>query len=64
MKFIANIEATKDDIKRLLQIIRDNMDYADPNDTFRIYMQDNEANGTVVEERYDEDDNLIERRQH
>ncbi len=64
MKFIANIEASKDDIKVILQIIRDNMDYANPDDTFRIYMQDNEANGTVVEERYDEDDNLIERRQH
>lgn len=64
MKFIANIEASKDDIKLILQIIRDNMDYAESEDTFRIYMQDNEAGGTVVEERYDENDNLIERRHH
>lgn len=64
MKFIANIEASKDDVKLILQIIRDNMDYAEPEDTFRIYMQDNEAGGTVVEERYDENDNLIERRIH
>jgi hypothetical protein len=64
MKFIANIDANKDDIKLILQIIRDNMDYANPNDTFRIYMQDNERNGTIIEERYDQNDNLIERRAH
>jgi len=64
MKFIANIEASKDDIKLILQVLRDNMDYADPNDIFRVYMQDNEAGGTVVEERYDENENLIERRLH
>jgi hypothetical protein len=64
MKFIANLEASKDDLKLILQIIRDNMDYAEPNDTFRIYMQDNEPGGTIIEERYDEEDNLIERRQH
>lgn len=64
MKFIANIEASKDDLKIILQVIRDNMDYAEPNDTFRLYMQDNEPGGTVVEERYDENDNLIERRRH
>ena len=64
MKFIANIEASKDDLKIILQVIRDNMDYAEPNDTFRLYMQDNEPGGTIVEERYDENDNLIERRRH
>ena len=64
MKFIANIEASKDDLKIILQVIRDNMDYAEPNDTFRLYRQDNEPGGTVVEERYDENDNLIERRRH
>lgn len=64
MKFIANIEASKDDLKVILQIIRDNMDYAEPNDTFRIYMRDNEPGGVIVEERYDENENLIERREH
>ncbi len=64
MKFIANIEGTKDDLKLILQIIRDNMDYAEPEDSFRLYMQDNEPGGTVVEEHFDENENLIERRQH
>lgn len=64
MKFIANIEASKDDLKLILQVIRDNMDYAEPGDTFRLYMQDNEPGGIIVEERYDENDNLIERRRH
>ncbi len=64
MKVIVNIEGDKDDLKIILQVIRDNMDYANPNDTFRVYMQDNEPNGVVIEERYDENDNLIERRRH
>ena len=64
MKFIANIDASKDDLKLILQVLRDNMDYAEPNDIFRVYMRDNEPNGVVVEERYDENENLIEKRQH
>ncbi len=64
MKFIANIEASKDDLKLILQVIRDNMDYAELSDIFRIYMRDNEPGGIVVEERYDENENLIERREH
>ena len=64
MKFIANIEGSKDDLKIILQTIRDNMDYANPNDTFRIYMRDNEPGGVVIEERYDEEDNLISKRKH
>lgn len=64
MKFIANIDASKDDLKIILQVIRDNMDYAEPNDIFRLYMRDNEPGGVVVEERYDENENLIERREH
>ncbi len=38
MKVIINIEGTKDDLKTILQIIRDNMDYANPDDIFRVYM--------------------------
>lgn|GEM_PF-3001320 len=64
MKIIVNIEGTKDDLKTILQILRDNMDYANPEDIFRIYMQDDVPGGTVIEERYDENDNLIERRRH
>ncbi len=64
MKFIANIDASKDDLKIILQVIRDNMDYAEPNDIFRLYMRDNEAGGIVVEEHYDENENLVERREH
>ena len=64
MKFIANIDASKDDLKIILQVIRDNMDYAEPDDIFRLYMRDNEPGGVVVEERYDENENLIERREH
>ncbi len=64
MKFIANIDATRDDIKLILQILRDKMDYAEPDDTFRVYMRDNEPGGVIVEERYDENENLIERRNH
>lgn len=64
MKFIANIDASKDDLKIILQVIRDNMDYAEPNDIFRLYMRDNEPGGVVVEERYDENENLLERREH
>jgi hypothetical protein len=64
VKFIANIDASKDDLKIILQVIRDNMDYAEPNDIFRLYMRDNEPGGVVVEERYDENENLIERREH
>lgn len=64
MKLIANIDASKDDLKLILQVIRDNMDYANSNDTFRVYMQDNEPNGPVIEERYDQNENLIERRVH
>ena len=64
MKFIANIDGTKDDLKIVLQVIRDNMDYANSNDTFRLYMQDNEKGGIIIEERYDQNENLIERRMH
>ncbi len=64
MKFIANIDADKDDLKIVLQVIRDNMDYANSKDTFRLYMQDNEKGGAIIEERYDENENLIERRVH
>ena len=64
MKFIANIEASKDDLKIILQTIRDNMDYANPTDIFRVYLRDNEPGGVVIEERYDENENLIERRNH
>jgi len=64
VKIIVNIEGTKDDLKTILQILRDNMDYANPEDIFRIYMQDDVPGGTVIEERYDENDNLIERRRH
>ena len=64
MKFIANIDADKDDLKIVLQVIRDNMDYANSKDTFRLYMQDNEKGGAIIEERYDENENLTERRVH
>ncbi|MDB5081220.1 MAG: hypothetical protein JWP00_3144 [Chloroflexi bacterium] len=64
MKFIANIEGSKDDLKIILQVIRDNMDYANPNDTFRVYLRDNEPGGVVIEERYDENENLVDRRVH
>jgi hypothetical protein len=64
VKVIVNIEGSKDDLKIILQVLRDNMDYANSNDTFRVYMQDNQAGGTIIEERYDENDNLIERRRH
>ncbi len=64
MKVIVNIEGTKDDLKTILQIVRDNMDYANPEDIFRVYMQDDKPGGTVIEERYDENDNLIEKRRH
>ncbi len=64
MKFIANIEASRQDVRLILQVIRDNMDFADENDTIRMYMRDNEAGGLVVEERYDENDTLIDRREH
>ena len=64
MKVIVNIEGSKDDLKIILQVLRDNMDYANSNDTFRVYMQDNQAGGTIIEERYDENDNLIELRRH
>jgi hypothetical protein len=64
MKFIANIDASTDDLKLILQVIRDNMDYAEPNDTFRLYMRDNEPGGVVIEEHYDENENLVARREH
>ncbi len=64
MKFIANIEASRQDVRLILQVMRDNMDFADENDTIRMYMRDNEAGGLIVEERYDENDTLIERREH
>jgi hypothetical protein len=64
VKFIANIEGSKDDLKIILQTIRDNMDYANPNDIFRLYLRDNEPGGVVIEEHYDENENLIERRNH
>lgn len=64
MKFIANIEGSKDDLKIILQMVRDNMDYAEPEDTFRVYLRDNEPGGVIIEERYDENENLIERREH
>jgi hypothetical protein len=64
VKFIANIEGSKDDLKIILQVIRDNMDYANPNDTFRVYLRDNEPGGVVIEERYDENENLVDRRVH
>lgn len=64
MRFVANIEASKDDLKIILQVIRDNMDYAEPDDTFRLFMRDNQPGGAIIEERYDENDNLIEKHEH
>ncbi len=64
MKLIVNVEASRDDLNLILQIIRDNMYYANPNDTFRVYMRDNEPNGVIVEEHYDENEQLVARREH
>ncbi|NWJ46837.1 MAG: hypothetical protein HXX08_13295 [Chloroflexi bacterium] len=64
MKVIVNIEGSKDDLKIILQVLRDNMDYANSNDTFRLYMENDQPGGEIFEERYDENDNLVERRRH
>lgn len=64
MKFICNIEASKADIRLILQVVRDNMDFAEENDTVRLYMRDNDKEGIIIEERYDENDNLIHRYEH
>ena len=62
MRVIINIEGTKDDIKTVLQILRDDMDYAEPTDTFRLYMENDQPGGNIIEERYDENDQLLSRR--
>lgn len=64
MKFICNIEASKADIRLILQVVRDNMDFAEDTDTVRLYMRDNDKEGIIIEERYDENDNLIHRYEH
>jgi hypothetical protein len=64
LKVIVNIEGSKDDLKIILQVLRDNMDYANSNDIFRVYMENDEPGGLIIEEHYDENDNLVERRKH
>ncbi|HEX2911788.1 MAG TPA: hypothetical protein VH186_13350 [Chloroflexia bacterium] len=65
MRFIANLDASKEDLKIILQILRDNMDYAEANDIFRVYMEDeNKPGGVIIEEHYDENETLIARRKH
>jgi hypothetical protein len=64
MKFICNIDASKADVRLVLQVIRDNMDFAEEGDTIRLYMRDNDPNGVIIEERYDENDNLVHKQEH
>jgi hypothetical protein len=64
MKLIVNVEANRDELNLILSIIKDSVYYANSRDTIRVYMRDNDPNGVVVEEHYDENENLIARREH
>lgn len=64
MKLIVNVEANRDELNLILSIIKDSVYYANSRDTIRVYMRDNDPNGVIVEEHYDENENLIARREH
>jgi hypothetical protein len=51
-------------IKIMLQVLCDNMNCANSNDTFRLYMENDQPGGEIFEERYDKNDNLVERSRH